>query len=287
MSRNYVIHFCKNKKCNNGWLGIDLTNAQSNPPRWKYCEDCCKKYGYVNPSLPPKKKLSEIKISAFSGTWTIIFLGPKEKNTYVVEYSIDQFTHVLPVQVSGNALDSLNLPQNTYQWRVRTEDISDDWTEGADITSPAAAVTPEVWQSDADMNTDLFFAQSANQWADGYVAQHLGSGAWDGTGEYAKLEGKNQITDVFIGSEDANILVLTDAENGDALFVDDIYSKLPVALSAQQARIMQIDEIRAGAGDDIVDMTSQRFEYIGGGVTIRGGLGDDTLWANKNQFAKE
>ena len=43
----------------------------------------------------------------------------------------------------------------------------------------------------------------------------------------------------------------------------------------------RIDEIRAGAGDDIVDMTSQRFEYAGDGLTVRGGSGDDTIWANR------
>ena len=32
----------------------------------------------------------------------------------------------------------------------------------------------------------------------------------------------------------------------------------------------------------MVDMTSSRFEYIGGGLTIYGGDGDDTIWANGN-----
>ena len=40
-------------------------------------------------------------------------------------------------------------------------------------------------------------------------------------------------------------------------------------------------ESRAGAGDDIVDMTSCRFEYTGDGLTLRGGDGDDVIWANK------
>ena len=59
------------------------------------------------------------------------------------------------------------------------------------------------------------------------------------------------------------------------------YSPLPGSVTEQQARIAQINEIRAGAGDDVVDMTSQRFVYIGDGLTIRGGSGDDTIWANK------
>jgi hypothetical protein len=54
----YVVHFCKNKNCNNAWLDEDLTNAKNRPPRWKYCKECCEKFGFTNPKSPPKKKLS-------------------------------------------------------------------------------------------------------------------------------------------------------------------------------------------------------------------------------------
>ena len=72
---------------------------------------------------------------------------------------------------------------------------------------------------------------------------------------------------------------MTDDENGDALFLDDIYSVFPEGLDAQ-SRIAMIGDISGGAGDDIIDLTSQRFDYIGGGMTVRGGLGDDVIWAN-------
>ena len=84
---------------------------------------------------------------------------------------------------------------------------------------------------------------------------------------------------MFSGSTDANILVLTDDTNGDALFVDDVFT----AFGKDAARLSQIDEIRAGVGDDIVDMTSQQFAYSGDGVKIYGGAGDDTIWANKGR----
>ena len=77
-----------------------------------------------------------------------------------------------------------------------------------------------------------------------------------------------------------NVLLLTDDANGDALFVDDIFTALPGTAAGQQARIAKIDEIRAGNGDDVVDMTSQKFAYTGNGVKIYGGAGDDTIWAN-------
>ena len=92
---------------------------------------------------------------------------------------------------------------------------------------------------------------------------------------HSLLEGKNRITDIFKGSADASVLLLTDDSNGDALFVDDVYSAL-----GDQARMSQIDEIRAGAGNDIVDMTSKQYAYEGGAIRIHGGEGDDLLWGS-------
>ena len=77
------------------------------------------------------------------------------------------------------------------------------------------------------------------------------------------------------------MLCLTDGEKGDAIFVDDVYTDLPEDVEKNTARLYKIQEVRAGAGDDIVDMTSHRFEYTGDGLTIRGGDGDDTIWANR------
>lgn len=51
----YVIHFCKNKKCNNGWVDEDLKDSKTIPPNWKYCEECCKKMGIdFKSQIPPK-----------------------------------------------------------------------------------------------------------------------------------------------------------------------------------------------------------------------------------------
>ncbi|MCM1324202.1 MAG: hypothetical protein NC218_08565 [Acetobacter sp.] len=41
----YVVHYCKNPKCNNCWLDKDITKVKSFPPRWKYCKECCEKLG--------------------------------------------------------------------------------------------------------------------------------------------------------------------------------------------------------------------------------------------------
>ena len=93
--------------------------------------------------------------------------------------------------------------------------------------------------------------------------------------------GKGRIQDFFFGSADPGTLCLTDSENGDALFLDDVYTGLPEEIEENTARLFRLRKIIAGAGDDIVDMTSQKFEYTGAALIISGGDGDDVIWANR------
>ena len=201
---------------------------------------------------------------------------------YIVEYSTDDFEHLVRVCTETNEISSFRLPAGSYQWRVKPEG-GEEWTVGEPVVSDETDMEPQLVKSDADGNADVFFANSIGTWEASYLAQHVGSTAdtWGGTKEYASLYGKNKLADIIEGSTDANVLLMTDDENGDALFVDDIYSALPGSVTEQQSRIARINEIRAGEGNDIVDMTSQRFEYVGDGLAIRGGAGNDTLWANK------
>ena len=203
---------------------------------------------------------------------------------YVVEYSTDNFTHVLRVTTLGLALDMADLPAGTYQWRVRADDRT-EWTVGEDVVSDGGAAGPEVLESNGDGSGDIFFAETDGTWGEkGYfsLARHVGSvNDWNGTNELIFIEGKGRILNLFFGSADPNILCLTAGDNGDALFLDDVYTVLPEDVAEHQARIANIHEIRAGAGDDVIDLTSQRFEYTGGGMIVRGGAGDDVVWANK------
>ena len=202
---------------------------------------------------------------------------------YIVEYSADDFENAIRAAAAAPAVDLLELPAGTYQWRVRSEG-NERWTQGENIVSGNTGAVPKVVGSAADGSGDIFFAAANGTWTGGYAARHVGSvGDWSGTQELVFPAGKNRIRNLFFGSTDPNILLLTDDANGDALFVDDIYTELPGTVPQQQSRIARIREIRAGAGDDIVDMTSSRFEYVGGGAILRGGSGDDTLWANKGE----
>ena len=190
---------------------------------------------------------------------------------YTVEYSADNFETAFAVTVEGTAVDMISQPAGALDVRVSVSD-KDTWTSGNTV-SRREDTESTSFISDADGNMDIFFAKANGTWENTYAAQHLGNAVWEGTKEQVLLAGKNKIADIFKGSEDANILVLTDGANGDALFVDDIYTAL-----GDQARFSQIDEIRAGAGDDIVDMTSERYAYTGDSIKIYGGSGNDTIW---------
>lgn len=54
---NYVVHYCKNRNCNNAWIDKDVTNAKTRPPQWKYCRKCCEKMGIAFDSqIPPRRE---------------------------------------------------------------------------------------------------------------------------------------------------------------------------------------------------------------------------------------
>ena len=199
---------------------------------------------------------------------------------YTIEYSKDNFKTFAVFESNGNGINVYYLPEGQYQCRVKVNGEEMPYSS-SNVLAVDYALPPKKVVSNKDGKLDLFFANSYTVWGSGYSAQHVGiKNVWEGTPCEVSLTGKNKIEDIFAGA-DANVLILSDTDNGDALFVDDIYTALPERVAAQQARISQIDEIRAGAGDDVVDMTSQRFDYVGDGVKIYGGLGNDTIWANK------
>ena len=224
-------------------------------------------------------------IKRHQGGTAIGLTMPTENGKYLVEYSKDNFKNYLQIFTTSNQLNTYGMANGCYNWQFWEQDTC-EWGLGNDIVVTNSDSSAKTWLSNTDGNMDVFFANASGKWGSGYAAQHTGIlNGWDGTNEQVTLYGKNKLADIFEGSSDANILVMTDDTNGDALFVDDIYTALPGTINEQQARIAQIDEIRAGNGNDIVDMTSQRFAYIGDGVNIYGGLGNDTIWTNNGNNA--
>ena len=219
--------------------------------------------------------------SKWVNTNTFSIFGTQEKKfdinfgfdgSGVMKISSDNFVHQLTLSSSDCSFDLYSLPENICRIIGSTNGKNSYWN----LVTDTELTTARQFISASDNDCDVFFANAKGTWKNGYVADHHGTYYdWGGTDERVSLKGKNKLTDIFYGSTDANVLIMTDDENGDALFLDDVYSSL-----GTHARMSQIKEIRAGAGDDLIDLTSQRFSHITDGVTVYGGLGDDTIWAN-------
>jgi len=158
---------------------------------------------------------------------------------YIAEYSTDDFEHVIQLTADSNSLDAFQLPEGTYQMRVKPADGEWEWTVLEPVAAEEVNDEPKLIISNADGNTDVFFANAVDTWGAGYAARHVGSTdtPWSGTQERVKVFGRNKLTDIIEGSSDANVLLMTDDDNGDALFVDDIYSASPDERGLSQSRI--------------------------------------------------
>ena len=89
------------------------------------------------------------------------------------------------------------------------------------------------------------------------------------------------------GEADADTIILMDADNGDAFFLHDAYSDLHQDVSTvadhegmqTAARVISVETIRAGTGEDIINLTSDIFDMAGTNITLKGEAGNDVLWA--------
>jgi Ca2+-binding RTX toxin-like protein len=217
--------------------------------------------------------LAPLEIAGFEFNVNRISWVTPYQNYKIVEIVNDKWNNILTFTADSDAVDIFGIDNGIYQCRVRLEN-SEIWSEYVTFENTDNSLQAEKFISETNGDTDLFFGVTKGVWNDKFNAERQG---FYRPGEYKEkvsLNGKNKITDIFYGSEDANILILTDDLNGDALFMEDVFSAL-----GEDARLSRIDEIRAGAGDDIVDMTGRCFEYIGGGMIIDGGDGNDVIWA--------
>ncbi len=216
--------------------------------------------------VPPDFKI----LSA--GQKQVLWGTQKDCSLYRLELSRDRnFSSVLRLDTSGTGYDLFNLSGGSYFARAKAGNVC---TENSTFRAEGNSA-PVMHQSAANGTADVFFARSNEVWDEGFIARHVGSLSQKGTEEGVAIAGKNRFRDVFFGSDDAGTLCLTDSANGDVLFLDDVYSEYGSA-----GRLSRINEIRAGAGDDVIDLTSARYGENTGNMTLRGGDGNDILWAN-------
>jgi hypothetical protein len=92
------------------------------------------------------------------------------------------------------------------------------------------------------------------------------------TGDYVLLSGRNRSFDIFNGGPGTDVILGT--PGADALFLDDSFS-LPGTVVP---RIANVEIVRMGDGDDVVDLTSNLFSV--GDIVLEGGNGNDVLWSS-------
>ncbi|OFW80269.1 MAG: hypothetical protein A2887_06025 [Alphaproteobacteria bacterium RIFCSPLOWO2_01_FULL_40_26] len=122
-----------------------------------------------------------------------------------------------------------------------------------------------VTGNDAD---NTFQYEQDDVWTDTNIV------AWNPyTNDQFSVVGKVRSFDAFDGGGGNNTLNLTDSD--DVFALDDLISSNP---SESGSRLFGIKIINAKGGNDIIDLSSNRFTY--GDVTINGSEGNDILWGN-------
>jgi VCBS repeat-containing protein len=137
----------------------------------------------------------------------------------------------------------------------------------------------------AKEGNDTITLVSDSAWASGYVAKNVSNGESVGTQQTVKLDGLNRFSDVIDGGADVDTLILT--SGSDAFFLDDVYSDHHESVGLTEtsrgtdsaARIINLEAIIGGLGDDLIDLTSNDFT-VSNSVMLDGGEGNDILWSS-------
>lgn len=127
---------------------------------------------------------------------------------------------------------------------------------------------------DGDAGDDEIFFIEDEKWNNLLTDDsQINFSAWNiYSGDRFDVKNKIRSFDCFDGGEGFDTLNLT--ENDDALFLDD----QSLSIFGAMPKFNNIEEILAGNGDDVIDMTSFNLSY--GNIKIYGGNGDDILWSN-------
>ena len=160
----------------------------------------------------------------------------------------------------------------------------DDLIEGNDADNQLSGNTGKDYLKGGEGNDSLILSADG-VWDDSYEAINMGSESSIGTNQTASLAGLNRFSDVLEGGNGTDSVILTNGS--DAFFIDDIYSghhsaiKLSTTVDGaySTARILDLEIINAGEGDDIVDLTSVNFVVVNP-LELNGEAGNDTLWGS-------
>ncbi len=128
-----------------------------------------------------------------------------------------------------------------------------------------------------DAGDDVFQLSSDGQWTGHYNARNVDMGDSVGTQEKVGLGGKLRYSQSIDGGSNFDVLELSGGD--DAFFLDDVYSGFYIELGESAvARVINLEAIKSGEGNDIIDLTSSNFS-LSNDTEIDAGDGDDVIWA--------
>ena len=189
--------------------------------------------------------------------------------------------------------------KNQYQFTVTASDGS--LTDSVDVTLSVtnviyhasgliegSAADDIILTAEGDANlvrggagSDVITLSPDGVWSVGFFAGNVNQQDAIGTNQLTGLAGKNRFADVIDGGEDADEIILTN--DSDVFFLHDSFSELHTSLTATAdgttARIIDLETINAGAGNDVIDLTSSDFLLANLDMTLNGEAGNDVLWA--------
>jgi len=191
---------------------------------------------------------------------------------------------------SGTGIDTLH----TYA----TAELPSEWENVVMEGGNNISITANSLDNQIDTNNgsnavttlsgnDTINLKADSVWGGDYVAKNMSNSLSIGTNEKISINGLNSFSDVIDGGADVDTLNLT--TGNDAFFIDDIYSDTHTSLDSSlvsttqginsTARIVNLEVINAGIGDDIVDLTSSNF-ILANAIEINGEDGNDILWGS-------
>lgn len=154
---------------------------------------------------------------------------------------------------------------------------------GNDLLNGGAGDDTLVSNAGADLilggaGSDVVILDSDDQFGSGFYAMHVLTANASYANWVVSVEGFNRYHSVVNGGHGTDLIQL-DSGN-DAFFLDDIYSDSHASLNgAPQAGFSGVEIIRAGDGNDILDLSSRTFT-ISEGIELRGEGGNDTIWGS-------
>lgn len=127
---------------------------------------------------------------------------------------------------------------------------------------------------------DSLALSPSGSWSSSYRAQSdflVAAGVQSSANKYVSLNGMNRFEAVSNGGDGADAVALT--SGNDALFVDDTFSQLNALAASESGRLVAIESIDGGAGNDLIDLTTLKFALSG--FSVLGGAGNDTVWGGQ------